>query len=129
MSIVISALLALSASTPAGLWTLCLGADGHRVLELACSPDLPRTAGQQPVSPPGACAPEQCFGCQDFDISSGLALRETHDLGTTSSFPAPALPDCGVVSNAYDTATIHDALSESIPAPLEHPLDTILIRC
>lgn len=123
MSFVLCLMFAVTA-TPPGFWTLCLGGDGHSAIEralLPCSTVELRTSESDP------CTPEACAGCQDFDLSTGIALREAQSLDlalviSPSSGPLPLL-------SPVNELNARGSLAHPPPALYQPPLETVLIRC
>jgi hypothetical protein len=104
---------------------LCIGPDGHLVLELTAGlPCVPQT-GADPV---GSCDPDDCRSCQDLSLSAGVAL---HVKVKARSLVLPVLlAPAGFDHLCADlSANAPAGVSGSSASSYARPLDTIVLRC
>jgi hypothetical protein len=119
----LSLILALTCAFPSG-WTLCVGPDGHLVVEpsapagqLCCEPGEAR-AGD-------ACVPDGCEDCRDYELASDAQLRGRPDVNSADLAPVQIVAlvrfDRGSLACVAPFAT-----AQLLAVP---PLQTVSLRC
>ena len=122
-------LLLTIATSPSVPWILCVGADGHRVLERTLLPDLPCTSAEG-----DECEPDACNDCTDIDLSSGFSLRSTNGSGERSDALAHSLalayePDLRTRLSRIESLPDVSSSGSRCNVLSEILLPTVLIRC
>jgi hypothetical protein len=123
----LSLLVAVMSLLPPPGSILCVGLDGHLVIELAATPGLPCCVPQADAGQPDSCGPAGCRDCQDLSLSIASVLRvrvQTPSL----THPALAAPSDIDPFPAEGRSNALAWILRSTPPPPARPLDTILLR-